>query len=252
MARKTTDTKAKAKKQKIILGAGGVILLALLAFQLPKLMKGTASPNSSAATTVPVAGSTEGVSAPSGGSLASSTPSGDELRFTASVEQISSFTRFKAVDPFKPRVSVAPATSPSTTRPTPKAVEVPTTTSSNPAQGPLFGTVDGGALPVTNASAPSNGATTKTSAKTHALPSATLMFNGKRLHVVLGQAFPKANPVFRLAGIQSGSISIGLVKGGLADGSAVITLASRHPVTLVNTVDNLRYRMVLLTAQKGT
>ena len=39
MAKKVLDAKAKAKRQKIYAGVGGVILLAVLAFQVPRTLK---------------------------------------------------------------------------------------------------------------------------------------------------------------------------------------------------------------------
>jgi uncharacterized membrane protein YadS len=39
MAKKKHDPQAKAKRQKIIVAVGGVILLGLLAFQLPRTLK---------------------------------------------------------------------------------------------------------------------------------------------------------------------------------------------------------------------
>ena len=82
------------------------------------------------------------------------------------------------------------------------------------ASGPLFGTVDG------SSAAASTPASKGAPSKGPSLPTATIMFNGKKLHLKLGDSFPKAKPVFRLAGIQSGNVLVALVKGGLADGSA--------------------------------
>ena len=39
MAKKKFDPKAKAKRQKMIAAVGGVLLLGLLAFQVPRTMK---------------------------------------------------------------------------------------------------------------------------------------------------------------------------------------------------------------------
>jgi hypothetical protein len=120
---------------------------------------------------------------------------------------------------------------------------VPASPAASAGKGPLFGTVEGSTV-VTSNGVPKI-------SKGSSLPTATIMFNGKRLQLKLGQAFPKSKPVFRLAGIQSGNVLVALVKGGLADGSAVIKLPTRHPVTLINTVDKRRYTLVLLTGKKG-
>jgi hypothetical protein len=248
MARTTKDPNAKAKKQKIVLAAGGVILLGLLAFQLPKLMKGSPTPPTSAvaSTTTTAAGTAPVASATGAAPSQSSVPTSAELTFAPSVDKVASLSRFPAKDPFKPRVSISTAGAAGGTAAdtgAPKAVPPPATTSA--AKGPLFGTVEG------SPAAPTKSGSNGTTSKGTSLPGATIMFNGKRLHLVLGQAFPKSKPVFRLSGIQSGSVILALVKGGLADGSSLITLPSRHPVTIVNTVDKTRYTMVLLAGKKG-
>lgn len=245
MARKAPDPKAKAKKQKIILAVGGVILLGLLAFQLPKLMKGSPPPPTAVATTTTDA--TGVVSPATGAAVApSSTPASAELTFSSSVQKVASLSTFHARDPFKPLISSSTASESAASAPAapPPAVAAPTTPAvAAPAKGPLFGTVEGGTAS-TSSSVPNV-------SKGSSLPTATIMFNGTRLQLNLGDAFPKSKPVFRLAGIQAGKVLVALVKGGLADGSTVITLPTRHPVTLVNTVDKRRYTLVLLTGKKG-
>jgi len=47
MAKKKFDPKAKAKRQKVMLAVGSVLLLALLAFQVPRTMKMMKSPTAS-------------------------------------------------------------------------------------------------------------------------------------------------------------------------------------------------------------
>jgi hypothetical protein len=234
MARKTPDPKAKAKRQKIILAVGGVILLGLLAFQLPKLMKGSPAPATTAVTTTAGTGSTPAttgaVSAPS------STPVSAELTFSTSVEKLGSLSAFRTRDPFKPLVSSSTAAdTPAVPTPpaAPPAADVTAPPETSVDKGPLFGTVDG-------------------SKAAGSLPTATIVFNGTHLQLKLGQSFPKSKPVFRLAGIQSASILIAPLKGGLADGSDAITLRNGHPVTLVNTANGARYTLVLRSGKKGS
>src|SRR6478609_1187692 len=224
---KSVDPKAKARKQKIILAVGGVLLLGLLAFQLPKLMKGgsppaaapSASASSASATTAPVV---------------------ETASFAATKEKLATFTYFKSKDPFVVLVSdqVAATASPAPAAAAPATVPAPST----PASGPLFGTVDGPAT-----ATPSPAATKK-----QTLPGAVIKLNGTKIRVALGDTFPKKQPVFRLAGIKNGAIRIALVKGGLADGTSAITIPRRHPITLVNTADTKRWTIVVLSATKGT
>src|SRR6188508_244508 len=109
---KKIDPKAKAKKQKIIAAIGGVLLLGLLAFQVPRTLKMMHPPNanesassassSSATTTGPIA-------APSlsGGNAtaASASVGGDGLSDPDAVPlpesgQLLAFGRFRTKDPF--------------------------------------------------------------------------------------------------------------------------------------------------------
>ena len=240
MASRVNTAKAKEKKQKIIAAVGGVLLLALLAYQVPKLMKHgqhapvpqSGNPSATASTTTP-------------GSTAAPTATGT-AQLTASNTKLASFTLFSSKDPFVPRVSdKIPSSTPATS--TPAATTPPAASTSTPkGSGPMFGTVDG---PATATPSPTGGTTAAPSSQ---LPGATLKLNGTKIRVQLGQAFPKNQPIFRLAGIKKGSVRIALVKGGLADGTSAVTLAKRHPLTLVNTADNKRWTIVLLSANKGT
>lgn len=243
-SRAQNNAKAKEKKQKIIAAVGGVLLLALLAYQVPKVMshgKRTPVPQSGA----PSATSTSTPSATAGATAA---PTGT-AELAASNTKLASFTLFSSKDPFVPRVSdkVPSSSTPSTS--TPAAATPPATsgsTSTPAGSGPMFGTVDG---PATATPSPTSGTKAPPASK---LPGAVLKLNGTKIRVQLGEAFPKNQPIFRLAGIKKGSVKIALVKGGLADGTSAVTLAKGHPLTLVNTADNKRWTIVLLSANKGT
>src|SRR5205823_11460534 len=83
---KKIDPKAKAKKQKIYAAIGGMLLLGLLAFQVPRTMKMLHPPNANdAASSTPTSttATTGPIAAPSlsGGNAtaASATPGGDGL-----------------------------------------------------------------------------------------------------------------------------------------------------------------------------
>ena len=56
---------ARERKQKIFVVVGGLFLLAMLAFQLPKLLGGSSSPEAAPATTTTASGTT--TPAPGGG-----------------------------------------------------------------------------------------------------------------------------------------------------------------------------------------
>jgi hypothetical protein len=235
MAR-VSNTKAKEKKQKIVLAVGGVLLLALLAFQGPKflkLMKGSSAPAAAATSTSPAA--TSSTATPSA-TLTASNPSGSAL---ATSSKLASLSLFRAKDPFVQLVSESGATSSSAKAaatppppPAPAPAPAPTPAKASTGSGPLFGTVSGGST-------------------AGSLPTARILLNGAPTTVELGHSFPAAKPVFRLAGVLSGGVSISLVDGGLADGASAVKLQKAQSTTLMNTVDHRRYT-IKLVATKGS
>jgi hypothetical protein len=101
------------------------------------------------------------------------------------------------------------------------------------ASGPLFGTV----APVSKGS------------KSKSLPTARIVLNGKPAQIALGKTFPASKPVFRLAGVLPGSISIALADGSLADGSSALKLRNGQSTTLMNTADRHRYTIKLVATK---
>jgi|tagenome__1003787_1003787.scaffolds.fasta_scaffold20200703_2 hypothetical protein len=231
MAR-VSNAKAKAKKQKIALAVGGVLLLGLLAIQGPKflkLMKGPSAPAAAAATT------STSTSTPTPTTAAS--PSATAV---VTSDKLASLSLFRAKDPFVQLVSEdgstpsspakAPAPAPPPPPPpAPAPAPVPAKTSSG--SGPLFGTVSGGG------------------AKAGGLPTARILLNGAPTTIALGHSFPAAKPVFRLAGVLAGGVSISLVNGGLADGASALKLRKGQSLTLMNTVDRHRYTIKLVATK---
>lgn len=241
MAR-ATNAKAKEKKQKIILGVAGVLLLGLLAIQGPKfmkLMKGSSPAATATAPATTTSSATVSISASAHSSLA------------ASSDKLSSLRLFRAKDPFVPLVSdkaaaesapgdtsaPAPAAAPAPTptpapAPTPAPVVTPSPAS---ASGPVFGTVT--PAPASKGS------------KTTGLPTARIVLNGKPAEIALGKAFPASKPVFRLAGVLRGSISVALANGSLADGSSALKLRTGQSTTLMNTADRQQYTIKLVATK---
>src|SRR5213594_4256827 len=109
---KKVDPKAKAKRQKIIAAVGGVLLLGLLAFQVPRTMKmlnqkGADSTSSATSATAASAGTP---SLGSGTASAASVTSGDGLGDPDAVPtpqsgQLIVFGRFRSKDPFAQQIS---------------------------------------------------------------------------------------------------------------------------------------------------
>jgi hypothetical protein len=59
--------------------------------------------------------------------------------------------------------------------------------------------------------------------------------------------FPKADPTFTLAGIQSGSATISIAGGSLKTGGKTFVLTVGKPTTLLNTADGKRYTLELVS-----
>ena len=218
---KKFDAKAKAKRQKIIAAVGGVILIAVLAYQVPSLMKmmNKKPPVSAApaapAPVAPVPGAVPGtpVSTPvlPGGTLSDSDPAAQ-----AASGQLLSFDRFSSKDPFvqqaiTPDGPAAPA-APKTPPPPPPP----------PAPAP--------------APPPSSGK----------LTSAQISVNGETETVNAGATFPAADPVFQLVSVTRTTAKIGISGGSLSTGTTV-TLTKGKKLTLMNTADGTRYELRLVS-----
>jgi hypothetical protein len=256
MAKKKFDPKAKAKRQKVILAVGGVILLGLLVIQVPKTMKmmkgqsqsaSSSSPPPATSTTAgsnPLAppsldGST-GATASSGAETGSSAAtSADGVTdpsnpLTPNAGQLVSFSKFKSKDPFhqqialgcqSDQVSGAPAT----------CTSAPTSTMKKSAASPVTGTqlIAGGSKPV--AAKPQT---------------ATISVNGAATTVTIGSLFPAdGTPVFTLVSLTTSAARIGIAGGSYESGATTVVLKKGKTVTLVNTADGTRYALRLVAAK---
>jgi hypothetical protein len=233
---KKVDLKAKAKRQKIIAAGGAVLLLAVLAIQVPrtmKMMSGQPAPPPPAAaapgtvpsdpSVLPTLGTVEGGAAPAAsgdGTLVDSDPAP-----TAGSGQLISFGRFASKDPFVEQIDEnAPGGGSSTPAPSsPGGVVVPSSpTAGSPRPSPSPG-------PAAVAG------------------SAVISVNGVQETVSAGGEFPKDSPVFRLVKVVGGEARIGIAGGALASGSPTVTLRKGKAVTLVNTADGTRYELKLVS-----
>jgi len=223
---KKFDAKAKAKRQKIIAAVGGVILLAVLAYEVPSLMKTmNKKPPASVATpapapVTPVPGMVTGtpVSAPAtSGALSDSDPTPQ-----AGSGQLLSFDRFPGKDPFVQQANRVKAAGASMT-----AAGIP----------PL--------LPPPPAS-PSASASTQAAAKR---TSAQISVNGAKEQVSVGGTFPAADPVFQLVSLTKTTAKVGIAGGSLSTGTGTVTLTKGKKVTLMNTADGTRYELVLVSTR---
>lgn len=219
---KKIDPKAKAKRQKIIAAVLGVVLLAVLAWQIPSLMKTlNKKPPASAvappppAAGVPAAGTPVSAAVPATpGTLSDSDPAPQ-----AGSGQLLSFDRFSSKDPFEQQAvtpkTTAPAAEADAAKPVgpPPPPPPPASSSKQPAARPTM---------------------------------ARISVNGTAGDVAVGSDFPAGDPVFHLVSLTRKSAKVSIAGGTLSTGSSV-TLTKGKKLTLMNTADGTRYELVLVS-----
>jgi hypothetical protein len=237
MAKKVDPLKAKQKKQKIMAGVLGVLFLGLVAFQFPRVMKHlnqkpavAATATTTASTGTPslaaptLAGSEQATSSAPGGS---SLTSGD-VPPPAQDGQLASFSRFASKDPFAQQLGDE------------------TTGGSSSGPGPSSG---GGSTP----SSSGGGSPSSSGGLQSPGPgSAVISVNGTLMTVSVGTDFPQATasdpaaqPLFHLISVTAHSAKISIVGGSYSNGTHAVTLRENRPLTLMNTADGARYKLVL-------
>ena len=219
---KKFDARAKAKRTKIIAAVLGVLLLGVLAYEVPSLMKtmNKKPPANTAVATTPAAtpppagapptGTPVSAAAPTNGTLSDSDPPAQ-----ADSGQLLSFDRFQSKDPFAQQ-AVTPAAPAVSQKPTPALLPLP------PPPPP-----------------PSVGVTKPTSAK--------ISVNGATEAVSVGSTFPASDPVFHLVSLTKRSAKVAIAGGSLSSGNPTVTLTKGKKVTLMNTADSTRYELVLVS-----
>jgi hypothetical protein len=220
------DPKAKAKKQKIVAAVLGVVLLGVLAWQVPSFMKTlNKKPPPSAAPApapAPVPGATGAVVPPATGTpVATSVSSGTLIDSDPAAQaaggQLVSFDRFASKDPFAQQLG------------TPTAPAAGKAAASKPAPPPP-------PPPPPPAAKPSAAAT-----------AARISVNGVAQQVGVGGSFPQADPMFVLASLTTTTAKVGIADGTLDTGSSTVTLKKGKKLTLQNTVDGARYELLLIS-----
>ena len=216
---------ARERKQKIFVAVGGLVLLALLAFQLPKLLGGSGSETAAPAAETTTGGETEPGTQ---GTTAIPVALVDTDRPLAlGPGQVRSFSVFELKDPFIQQIVER--------EPSP----IPTGITRERAQG--------GAQQ--RAQAPSR----SFSVGAAAAGATILSVNGVRHVLEPGGFFPASDPVFVLVSEQPGAktVIVGLRGGEYENGGKRTTLRVGKPVVIVNSTTGARYRLVLVTAGDG-
>ena len=234
MAKKVDPLKAKQKKQKILAAVLGVAMLGLVAFQFPRVMKqlhkkppvstvaASTTPTGTPSLAAPTLSGSE--QAPAATSNSGSLTSGD-VPPPANDGQLASFSRFASKDPFAQQLSADDGTG----------------SSSGSSSGGGSSSLGGGSSSSSSGGLQSPG-----------LTSAVISVNGTLMTVTVGTDFPQATasdpsvqPLFHLISASAHTARISIVGGSYSNGAAVATLHENRPLTLMNTADGTRYKLVL-------
>lgn len=231
---------AKDRRAKRMAVGGVVLLAAVLAFEVPKVLHrggaNSSSPPPATTTTAPgTAGSTTPATTAPGTAAAAVAPAAStELPNSDTApqrlkSQLYSFSHFAGKDPFVQQVSADQTTGPTSTG----------AGSSSGANGVSTSTGGG------TSTAPPQQTSARTLAQTGAV---TIQVNGKTQTVRIGASFPSSNPLFKLVSVAHGVARIGIASGSYASGAQTVSLAAGRSLTLVDTADGIRYKIRLLSA----
>jgi hypothetical protein len=252
--------KAKEKKQKIIAAVGGVLLIGLLAFQVPRVMaqmnRGKGAQAAVPAVSTPTVGSTtptleapttlrgqESTTSSSGSTDSGASGSGSisQASGAAAEGQLASFSRFESKDPFSQQVLVSEGTAVS---PSGRASGTKSTSGASGGTTSGSGTASG--------SGTTSGSGTSATGTAPAPGSAVIAVNGTPMSVSVGTDFPQpttaapnATPLFHLVSLTSTTAKISIVGGSYTSGAGTVTLRVNKPVTLMNTADGSRFKLIL-------
>lgn len=227
MAGKPTAAQAKAARQKKLVIGGAVLLAIIMVIQGPKLLKmlkgdapATAAP--AAITPLPVA---------PGPGIVPAAPDGVQGKLV-------SFESFGSKDPFIQQVrdGAASADAPEEASSTGEAAGT--------GSGAEATSSDGGAAEPTAFKTDPSG---KSSPSSTGAKTATIEVNGIEHTVAAEKTFPKSDPVFKLLSVGEDSVQIAIADGSFKDGGKAISLTVDKAVTLMNTADGKRYKLLLVT-----
>ncbi len=240
---KANPRAARERKQKIFVAVGGLLLLVMLAIQLPKILGGPGS-EASAATETTIAGEeatpTPGV--PSSPVPTAAIDSGGAV--AAGVGQLRSFGVFDRKDPFVQQIK----------DPNDEAGDVEGGASDGGGGADESGSEGdaGGAGGSEDTKKPPP--TEDFSTDDPAAPAVTVIsVNGSRQALSAGAVFPAADPVFVLIAEnpKAKTVMVGIAGGSYANGAGGTKLRVGKPLVLVNTTTGARYRLVVVAVGQG-
>ncbi len=157
--------------------------------------------------------------------------------------------RFKSKDPFRQLIDEDSASSSST--------DTTTTTDSSTTNEATLKVVPSSVPETKTAAAPAAPAATAAPAAPDVqkvtLPflSAVISVNGERQGVDVKVDFPTDAPLFHLISLTKKTAKISVSGGSLESGKATLMLRRGKPLTLVNTADGTRFRLVFVSASRS-
>lgn len=231
--------KVKEARQKKIAIVGGVLLLAIVAFQAPRTMKllngadetAAAPPPATTAATTPAATTPAPAAAGGGGETGRAPDAAPE----PTAGQLVSFTRFASKDPFVQQIdrsAAAPASGGGDAPVSSDDEDTPAAQAPSAAAG-------GGVQPSAGSGAAPP--VTETGRGT-----ATIAVNDLEETVAVGTAFPTAAPLFRLVKVTATTAQVAIAGGSYASGEATATLRLGRTLVLQNTADGTSYELRLV------
>ncbi len=241
----------KAQRQKKILAVSSVILLAVVGFQLTRVLGGGKDSAAPAVLSTAPSLPASPLAAPLA-AVPAKLPNTDRIVIQHDSDQLLSFGLFKSKDPFvqqlssrSPALPSSPVRKTVTTIPAPKppnptgvgltpATTTTTTTSTVPT--PVNPVPPAPTTPSTTPAAPTTAPT-----------SVLISTNGVCQTVAVNGTFPASEDIFRVVSIAEDgkSIKIGVVGGAYDSGQVTATLKLGEKLTLVNTADGTRYVIAL-------
>jgi hypothetical protein len=199
------------------------------------------APVSAAATSAPAAAPTE--QAPSGSSAGGSLAELASSSAPVADGQLASFSRFSSKDPFRQQIKEGPVGEDDNTNPD------PTSSGGGSGKKAASGSTSGGS------SGSSSEESSSGSSSASASGSAVISVNGTLTTVSAGADFPQpsssdpnAVPLFHLVSVRGATAKIAIAGGSYTSGAKTVTLRVNKPVTLMNTADGTRYKLVLKPA----
>jgi hypothetical protein len=224
---------AKDRRMKKIAIGLSVVLVLVLAFEVPKVLKHGSSAAAPASTTTAVSTTPSTATTAPGTAAAAVTPvastklPNSDTQPRVGKSQLYSFGHFGGKDPFVQQV-VAQA----------------------PVSGPASSGGGSSAASSTTAGAGTTASVThRNQSRTLAVTGAArIAVNGRVQVVRVGANFPSANPLFRLVSVSGGTARIGIAGGSYSSGAKTVSLVAGRTLTLVDTADGIRYQLRLLTA----